>query len=99
FLRRAGLARWFSVPTILSYLAKFDAVEPSDCPALKRILWAGDVLPTPALIYWMQRVPQATFTNLYGPTETAIVSSHYTVPACPDDPRAPIPIGTACAGE
>jgi acyl-coenzyme A synthetase/AMP-(fatty) acid ligase len=47
----------------------------------------------------MRRLPHVRFTNLYGPTETTIVSSHYTVPRCPADPRAPIPIGSACAGE
>jgi acyl-coenzyme A synthetase/AMP-(fatty) acid ligase len=39
------------------------------------------------------------FTNLYGPTETTIVSSYYTMPLCPADERQPIPIGTACSGE
>jgi acyl-coenzyme A synthetase/AMP-(fatty) acid ligase len=44
-------------------------------------------------------VPHARFTNLYGPTETTIASSHYTVPRCPAHGHEPIPIGTACAGE
>jgi acyl-coenzyme A synthetase/AMP-(fatty) acid ligase len=44
-------------------------------------------------------LPHVRFTNLYGPTETTIASSHYTVPACPIDERAPIPIGRACEGE
>jgi acyl-coenzyme A synthetase/AMP-(fatty) acid ligase len=47
----------------------------------------------------MQRLPHASFTNLYGPTEATIASSYYTVPGCPSDERAPIPIGRACAGE
>ena len=51
------------------------------------------------LIYWMKRLPHTSFTNLYGPTETTVVSSYYTVPRCPDDSRAPIPIGAACGGE
>jgi acyl-coenzyme A synthetase/AMP-(fatty) acid ligase len=99
FIRRSELTQWYSVPPVLNYLAKFDAVRFNDCPALRRVLWAGDVLPTPALIYWMQRLPHASFTNLYGPTETAISSSYYTVPECPTDPQASIPIGQACAGE
>ena len=33
------------------------------------------------------------------PTEATIASSYYTVPRCPDDEKAPIPIGTACEGE
>jgi len=50
-------------------------------------------------MYWMERLPHVRFTNLYGPTETTIASSYYTVPQCPDDPQAPIPIGVACDGE
>jgi amino acid adenylation domain-containing protein len=99
FIRTSQLTQWYSVPPALNYLAKFDAVQFNDFPALKRVLWAGDVLPTPALIYWMQRLPHVSFTNLYGPTETAISSSYYTVPECPADPQASIPIGKACAGE
>jgi len=98
-MREAQLTQWFSVPAALNLMAQFDAVGQDDFPALRRVLFAGEPLPTPTLIYWMQRLPHARFTNLYGPTETTIVSSHYTVPRCPEDPREPIPIGTACGGE
>ena len=99
FIREAGLTQWFSVPSLLNYLAKADAVAQDDFPLLRRVLWCGEVLPTPALIYWMQRLPHARFTNLYGPTETTIASSYYDVPACPESPAAHIPIGRACGGE
>ena len=98
-IRRAALTQWFSVPSALNYMAKFDVVKQGDFPSLKRVLWCGEVLPTPTLIYWMQRVPHATFTNLYGPTEATIASSYYTVPACPASEDASIPIGQACGGE
>jgi amino acid adenylation domain-containing protein len=99
FIRESAVTQWFSVPSVLRYMAQFDRVRQDDFPALKRVLWAGDVLPTPTLMYWMKRLPHVTFTNLYGPTETTIISSVYTVPECPDDPRVPIPIGVACEGE
>jgi len=99
FIRASELTQWFSVPPVLNYLAKFDAVKFNDFPAMRRVLWCGDVLPTPALIYWMQRLPHATFANLYGPTEAAIASSYYVVAECPTDPQAVIPIGIGCDGE
>jgi amino acid adenylation domain-containing protein len=99
FIRASRLTQWFSVPSILSYMAKFDVVRFNDFPTLRRLLWCGEVFPTPALIYWMRRLPHVRFTNLYGPTEATIASSYYTVPRCPEDERATIPIGTACAGE
>ena len=99
FIRSSALTHWFSVPALLNYMAKFDVVRPNDFPALKRILWCGEVFPTPSLIYWMKRLPQVAFTNLYGPTEATIASSYYTIPACPEDEKSAIPIGTACSGE
>lgn len=99
FIRESELTQWFSVPSILNYMAKFDVVKDQDFPTLKRVLWCGEVFPTPALMYWMKRLPHVTFTNLYGPTEATIASSYYTVPQCPQSETTTIPIGTPCRGE
>ncbi len=99
FIRESRLTQWFSVPSVLNLMAKFDVLAQDDFPELRRVLWCGEAIPTPTVIHWMQRLPHATFTNLYGPTEATIASSYYTLPACPDDPRVAVPIGTACAGE
>ena len=99
FIRDGELNQWFSVPSVLTYLAKFDAVQQDDFPAMNRLLWCGEVLPTPVLAHWMRKLPHVRFTNLYGPTEATIASSYYTVPEVPADERQPIPIGTACDGE
>jgi len=99
FIRTSELTQWFSVPSVLNYLAKFNVVRQNDFPSLRRVLWCGEVLPTPALIYWMERLPKVRFSNLYGPTEATIASSYYDVSSCPADPKAAIPIGTPCDGE
>jgi amino acid adenylation domain-containing protein len=99
FIRESALSQWFSVPSVLNLMAKFDSVRQGDFPGLRRVLWCGEVMPTPTLIYWMRRLPHVRFTNLYGPTETTIASSYYTVARCPADEREPIPIGHACSGE
>jgi amino acid adenylation domain-containing protein len=98
FIRTAELTQWFSVPSALTYMAKFDAVRPGDFPALKRVLWCGEVLPTATLQYWMRRLPAVRFTNLYGPTESTIASSYHTLSTIPEDNES-IPIGCACDGE
>jgi amino acid adenylation domain-containing protein len=98
-IRGSNLTQWFSVPSALTYMAQRDVVRPNDFPALRRVLWCGEVLPTPSLMYWMARLPHVRFTNLYGPTEATIASSFYTVPGPPQDPAASIPIGTPCDGE
>jgi acyl-coenzyme A synthetase/AMP-(fatty) acid ligase len=98
-IRDAELTQWFAVPSIFTYMAKFDVIEQDDFPALERVLWCGEVLPTPILIHWMKRLPHATFTNLYGPTEATIASSYHTVREAPKSETEPIPIGVACDGE
>jgi amino acid adenylation domain-containing protein len=99
FMRSSELTQWFSVPSALRYMAQFDVVRFNDFPVMRRLLWCGEALPTPTLIYWMKRLPHVTFTNLYGPTETTIASSYYTIPRCPENERSDIPIGRACGGE
>jgi len=99
FIRDSELTQWFSVPSILNHLAKSEAVLDHDFPTLRRLLWCGEKFPTPALIYWMRRLPHVDFVNLYGPTETTIASSYYRVPHCPEEDTAEIPIGAPCDGE
>jgi amino acid adenylation domain-containing protein len=99
FIRTSELTQWFSVPSVLNFMAKADVVKANDFPLLERLLWCGEVFPTPPLIYWMRKLPHVKFTNLYGPTEATIASSYYTVPQCPEDEKANIPIGTPCDGE
>jgi amino acid adenylation domain-containing protein len=99
FIRESRLTQWFSVPSVLNYVAKADALKPGDLPELRRAMWCGEVLPTPSLRYWMERLPHVRFTNLYGPTEATIASSYYDVTACPESTTEHIPIGRACEGE
>ncbi|HLJ37923.1 MAG TPA: amino acid adenylation domain-containing protein [Steroidobacteraceae bacterium] len=99
FIRTARLTQWFSVPSVLNLLAKFDVVHQGDFPELRRVICCGEVIPTPTLMHWMRCLPHVRFTNLYGPTETTIASSHYTLSHCPRHEHEAIPIGTACAGE
>jgi amino acid adenylation domain-containing protein len=98
FIRSSNLTQWFSVPSALTLVAKADAIDAGSLPALTRVLACGETLPAPTLAYWMERVPEATFTNLYGPTETTIASSYYTVSG-PPEPHEDVPIGCACGGE
>lgn len=99
FIQQAELTQWFSVPSTMTFMAKFGVVRAGAFPSLERVLWCGEVLPTPILIQWMEALPGIPFTNLYGPTEATIASSYYTAPEIPTSETDPIPIGVACAGE
>jgi len=49
FIRDRRLTQWFSVPSVLTYMAKFGVVRDADFPSLERLMWCGEVLPTPIL--------------------------------------------------
>jgi amino acid adenylation domain-containing protein len=99
WIRDSQLTQWTSVPAALIYMARFKAIEDGDFPALRRLLWGGEALPTPVLVELMGKLPHVSFTNLYGPTETTITSCAYTVPTVPSNESEPVPIGRACPGE
>jgi amino acid adenylation domain-containing protein len=99
WIRDSEITQWTSVPAALIYMAKFKAIEEGDLPALRRLLWGGEALPTPVLAELMRKLPHVAFTNLYGPTETTITSCTYTVPAVPGAEAESVPIGRACPGE
>jgi non-ribosomal peptide synthetase component F len=99
FMAERALTLWFSVPSQLSYVARFNALTDRSLPSLRHVAWCGDVLPTPVLLHWKEHLPGVEFTNLYGPTEATVASSYYRVPADFVDPALDIPIGVACPGE
>jgi amino acid adenylation domain-containing protein len=99
FIRRSELTQWFSVPSALVFMLRAGAIRQGDFASLRRLLWCGEVLPTPSLAELMRLVPHPKYCNLYGPTETTIASTYYAVPAEPVDESRPVPIGLPCGGE
>jgi amino acid adenylation domain-containing protein len=99
FIRARELTQWCSVPSVLTYLARFDVIGDRDFPALERITWCGEVLPTAVLAHWMRRLPHVRFTNMYGPTEATCASSWHPIASVPTDESVAVPIGRACPGE
>ncbi|MGI9586505.1 MAG: AMP-binding protein, partial [Acidimicrobiia bacterium] len=93
------LTQWFSVPSILTFMAKHNAIPPWGYPSLQRVMTCGEVLPAATLAYWMERVPHAHFANLYGPTETTVASSFHDIVGPPSDTSSSVPIGVAIPGE
>ncbi len=99
FIAQRELTQWLSVPSVLTYLAKHDAIPATGLSHLRRVMCCGEVLPTATVMHWMDRVPTATFTNLYGPVEATCASSFHTVTERPADPAVPVPIGRPIPGE
>jgi len=96
-IEEEGITLWKGVSSLLAYMVRTGAVSEGRLPSLTRVLFAGERLPTPALIAWMQAFPEKRFFNAYGPTETTGVSAIYEIEGAPAGPEATIPIGQACA--
>lgn len=86
---------WYSVPSILSMMASHGELDKKNFDSLRRVIFAGEVFPIKYLRQLMKFVPNPLYYNLYGPTETNVVT-YYKVPKLPDDQTTPIPIGKCC---
>jgi acyl-coenzyme A synthetase/AMP-(fatty) acid ligase len=69
---------------------------PGKWSKLRSVMFAGEVFPIKYLRKLMILIPHAEYHNLYGPTETNVIT-HYQVPRVPAEQADAIPIGKACA--
>ena len=69
------------------------------CPdTVEKILFSGEVMPMKHLKQWMEHLPDATFVNLYGPTEITCNCTYHVIER-DRDYDGKIPIGKAFANE
>lgn len=85
----------FWVPSIMVNIANMDLLGKIDLPALNRVWFAGEVFPTAQFCYWYDHLPQADFTNLYGPIEITLDCTFYRINERPRT-EEPLPIGVPC---
>ena len=55
-------------------------------------MFAGEVLQRKQLDYWVKYVPDATYANLYGPTETFMCTAY--IREGKEKEGQPLPIGS-----
>ncbi len=85
----------FWVPTIMVNIANQGLLEKIPQPALRKVLFAGEVFPTKPLNHWRRQLPQAMFVNLYGPIEITVDCTYFIVDRdMADDEK--LPIGFPC---
>lgn len=85
----------FWVPSIMVNIANMQLLDKILLPTLKLVWFAGEVFPTKQFLYWFDRLPDATFVNLYGPIEITLDCTYYVVEQRPEE-NQPLPIGRAC---
>jgi amino acid adenylation domain-containing protein len=93
FIKEERISVWYSVPSALMLLTRSDP-GPGQFPSLRAVVFAGEVYPTKHLRELRRLVPDAALWNLYGPTETNVIT-YFRVDELPDDDRT-IPIGRGC---
>lgn len=83
------------VPTALSMLNRFHVLGKIKLPYLKKVLFAGEVLPTKYVNEWRKYFPDIMYANLFGPTEITDIGTYYVLDRQLSDDEA-IPIGKNC---
>lgn len=95
WIARNRISVWYSVPSILSMMVLHGQLDQQDFSALKTLIFAGEVFPVKFLRQLMDFIPGADYYNLYGPTETNVIT-YYKTPKLDPDRTRPIPIGKCC---
>lgn len=72
-----------------------DTLSYIDMPGIKKILFAGETMPTKQLNYLRGKLPDVLFANLFGPTEITDIGIYYVCDREFADDE-PIPIGKKC---
>lgn len=85
----------FWVPSVMINVANTKALDHVDSSGLKKVLFAGEVMPNKHLNYWRSKLPEALFANLYGPTEITVDCTYYIVEREFNDIEK-LPIGFPC---
>ena len=80
------------VPTALSLVAQMKAFKYVKPECLRKVFFVGEVMPVKYLNYWIQNLPDVSFTNLYGQSEIAGIACYYPVNSIHDEDSM-LPIG------
>jgi len=91
FIRDERISIWYSVPSALTLMLERGNFADHEFPALRVILFAGEVFPI-KFLQALMRATSAKLANLYGPTETN-VCTYYEVRPSDLERTTPVPIG------
>ena len=94
YMQDRGVNQIFWVPSVLVNIANMKLLDRIR-PDLKKILFAGEIMPVKQLNYWIAHYPEALFSNLYGPTEITVDCTYYIVDRKFNDNEV-LPIGYPC---
>lgn len=95
YIDKKGITTLYSVPSVLMDMIRSQEFIRRIRDTLKRILYAGEPFPIVHLRKLVKALPNASIYNLYGPTETNVIT-YYKVDQKRDLLSTSIPIGAPC---
>lgn len=95
YLNEKKINTIYWVPSALSIVANLGTFETIKPKYLKKVLFAGEVMPMKQLNIWRKALPDVLYANLFGPTELTDICAFYVVNRDFRDDEV-LPIGKAC---
>lgn len=95
YMKQERINTIYWVPSALCIVANTRTLDYIELPDLKKVLFAGEVMPVKQLNIWISHMPDILYANLYGPTEVTDICAYYVVKRTFQD-DASLPIGYAC---
>lgn len=83
------------VPSALCQLANVGILDSPKLKNIRKVLFAGEVMPAKQLNMWRKALPDAMYANLFGPTEVTDICTYYILDREIADDES-VPIGRAC---
>lgn len=83
------------VPSALCQLANVGILDSPKLNCIKKVLFAGEVMPAKQLNMWRRALPDRLYANLFGPTEVTDICTYYILNREIADDES-VPIGTSC---
>ncbi|MEO5335317.1 MAG: amino acid adenylation domain-containing protein [Magnetospirillum sp. WYHS-4] len=97
FLRDQRINVLFTVPSVIASIRDSGQLAHLELESVSHLLLTGEALPPRLVRAWYDAHPRSRVFNMYGTTETAIVSHWYAIPA-DLDPEQPVPVGHPLPG-
>lgn len=95
FLQEEKIETMIWAVSAMRILADFKALALTDgLPALRNVMFSGEVMPMKTIQYWKEMIPHARYVNLYGPTEITCNCTYHVVRDCDLEKKA-LPAGKA----
>ncbi len=83
------------VPTVFDSIASSGILDECKFEKVKTVLFAGEIMHNKTLNTLRRAMPDCVYANLFGPTETSVISTFFKVEEEFEDSQ-PLPVGKPC---